>query len=63
MNANQIVMERLQELPESMTLEEMVDELDILVSIHRGLDDVEAGRVTPHEDVVQMVNSWTFGLP
>jgi antitoxin YefM len=33
--------------------EALIEELDLLRAIHRGLKDVEEGRVVPHEQVVE----------
>ncbi len=34
------------------SLLERVDEIDLLKEIYRGLADVEAGRITPHEEAM-----------
>ena len=58
MTGKQIALERVQELPDTMSLDEIVEELAVLSEIHKGIDDLEAGRVVPHEEVKRMVASW-----
>ena len=41
----------LRRMPESVTLEEICEELAILAGIRRGEADADAGRVVSHEEV------------
>ena len=39
-------------LPETVTIEEAIEELRVLDAVLQGLADVEAGHLIPHEQVV-----------
>jgi predicted transcriptional regulator len=58
MTAKEIVIERTRELPDDATLEDIVEELQILAAIRQGQADVEAGRVVSHEQACQRMESW-----
>ena len=59
MTDKQIAVEALGRLPEAASLAEIVEELRIVVAIRQGQADVAAGRVRPHEEVEQLLASWT----
>jgi len=48
----------IQEQPDDMTAEEIINELAFNQMIQRGLKDVEAGRLIPHEQIVKEIQSW-----
>jgi predicted transcriptional regulator len=48
----QRVLGALEQLPPEATLEDLIENLLFQAKIDRGLADVAAGRVTPHEEVV-----------
>ena len=54
------VIATLRELPESVSLEEISEEIAILAAIRRGKAAADAGQVTvtPHEEVRQNLSSW-----
>jgi predicted transcriptional regulator len=47
-----------QELAENATLEDAIDYLLYLQGIEEGLEDQRAGRMVPHEEIVEMIKSW-----
>lgn len=49
--AKQKILETVNQLPPDVTMEEAIERLIFLAKIERGLDDAEAGRVVPHEEV------------
>jgi predicted transcriptional regulator len=55
----QIALSALQRMPESVTLDEISEELAILAAIRRGEADADAGRILTHEEVKQRSASWT----
>jgi predicted transcriptional regulator len=58
MTDKELVITTLKKLPEEILLEEILEEIQILVAIQRGEQAADAGRVTPHEEVKEMIVSW-----
>ena len=54
-----LIIETLRSLPETLTLDEISEEVALLAAIRQGAEAAEAGRVIPHEEVRRMVASWT----
>ena len=54
-----IALEALQRMPNSVTLEDICEELAILAAIRRGEADAAAGRVVSHEEVKRRSAEWT----
>jgi predicted transcriptional regulator len=46
------------ELAEDATVEDAIDYLLYLQGIEEGLRDERAGRMVPHEEIVEMIKSW-----
>lgn len=58
MTQKQMVLDAINQLPETVTIEEIVDELAMLAAIERGIADADAGRTIRHEDVMNLVATW-----
>ena len=58
MTDKQAVLDALQRLPESATLDEITEELRILAAIRRGRGDLADGRVKTHEQAEKLLESW-----
>ncbi len=58
MTAKEIVIERTRELPDEATLDEIVEELQILAAIQKGQEDIAAGRFITHEEMKRQMKSW-----
>lgn len=54
----QTVLEMVQRLPDDASLEDIQYHLFVLQKIERGLDDVEAGRVVPQEEMEKRLQKW-----
>jgi predicted transcriptional regulator len=59
MTAKELVINTLKKLPEETSIEEILEEIEILAAIQQGEDAADAGRVISHEEVKNMVSSWT----
>jgi hypothetical protein len=57
-NAKQEVLKLLKTLPEEASLEDIQYHLYVLQCIGRGLEDVEAGRTLPQEEVERRMARW-----
>ena len=49
-----------QELPVSATPSDVQERIRFLAAIDRGLDDIKAGRVVPHQDVKDSLQQWLY---
>jgi predicted transcriptional regulator len=45
-------------LADDATLEDAIDYLLYLQGIEEGLEDERAGRMVPHDEIVEMIKSW-----
>ena len=59
MTDKQMVLDAVNKLPEQATFEQIRDELDIIAGIKRGLAASEAGEVKTHQEVKEIISSWT----
>lgn len=55
----QLATEALSRMPETATLAEISERLAILAGIHRGQQDVDAGRVVTQEEAKRRSAAWT----
>ena len=58
MTDKQAVLDAVQRLPETASLEEITEELRIMASIRRGRTDVAAGRTKTQEEAERLLESW-----
>lgn len=48
----------IQELPDSVSWEDIEERIRFLAAIDKGLEDIKTGRVIPHEDVKASLDQW-----
>jgi predicted transcriptional regulator len=58
MSDKQPIMEAIRSLPDEATSERILEEVALLTALRRGLRDLNAGRVVPHEEVKRRVKQW-----
>ena len=59
MSDRELVLDAVQELPDDLTIRQIVDELLLLDAVKERLAKSERGVPgIPHEDVVKMLDSW-----
>ena len=58
MSDKQTVLEVINRMPDSISLDQIHDELALMKSLREGLADSEAGRVISHEEVKKRFSSW-----
>jgi predicted transcriptional regulator len=51
MTDKDLVIDALRKLPEEISIEQILEEIQILAAIRRGEQAADAGKVIPHEDV------------
>jgi predicted transcriptional regulator len=59
MSDKQRVLDALQRMSETATLEEISEQIAILAAIRRGEEAADAGRLTSHEVVKKRSAAWT----
>jgi predicted transcriptional regulator len=59
MSDRQLILEAVEQMPESASIVEIMDELALLTTVKERLAQVENGqRGVPHEEVVKMLDQW-----
>lgn len=58
MSDKQTVIEAVSRMPDTLTLDEIRAELDLLAKLREAEADIEAGRVIPHEEVKRQYREW-----
>lgn len=48
----------VQQLPDDATWADVVDRMQMLAAIDVGIQDIDAGRVVPHEEVKKRLHEW-----
>jgi hypothetical protein len=49
----------LENLPESFSIDELIDQLIFIEKVEEGLQQSEEGKVVSNEDVQRMINKWS----
>lgn len=60
MSDKQLVIDAVQRMSETATLEEISEGVAILAAIRRGEAAADAGRVVPHDEVRRRSEAWTL---
>lgn len=58
MTNKETAIKMIQELPDSVSWEDIEEQIRFLAAIDKGLEDIKAGRTIPHEDVKTSLNQW-----
>ena len=59
MSDRQLILDAVQEMPETSSFQQIVDELRLLDEVKKRLAKSERGeRGVPHEEAVKMLDSW-----
>jgi predicted transcriptional regulator len=58
MTDKQEVIEALNAMPETVSLDEIIEALRIMVAVRRGRADIAAGRTKTQDEVKRLVESW-----
>jgi len=48
----------IQDMPDSVSWEDIEEHIRFLAAIDKGLEDIRTGRVVPHEDVKTSLGNW-----
>jgi hypothetical protein len=62
MSGKELVLEWIREIPDSWSVESVIDALAIRAELRLAQDDIDAGRVFSHEQMKQEVAAWNTAL-
>jgi predicted transcriptional regulator len=58
MTQKQLVLNAINELPDDAPLSEIVERIEFLAAVQRGLDQLDQGAGIPHDEVKRQLASW-----
>ncbi len=58
MTSKDLAIKTIQDLPDSATWEDIEERVRFLAAIDKGLADIKAGKVIPHEEVKESLREW-----
>ncbi len=58
MSVKEAVLNAVREMPEEVSFDELLEQLEILAAIRRADEDIAAGRVYSQEEIEQEVETW-----
>ena len=53
------IIEGLKNMPDEVTIDELIDHFIFIEKVKKGLKSADQGRLTPHEEVIKMVDKWS----
>ena len=53
------VIKSIQDLPDSFTIDELIDRLIFIEKLEQGLQQSAEGKVIPHEEVKKIIEKWS----
>lgn len=58
MTQKQLVLEAIKGMPDDAPLSEIVERIEFLAAVQKGLDQLDRGEGIPHEEVKRQLASW-----
>jgi predicted transcriptional regulator len=58
MTMKEVALKTIEELPESASWEEIEETVRFVAAIEKGFEQIDKGRVIPHEQVKKNLESW-----
>lgn len=58
MTTKEMVIEAVKGLPENAEIEDAMERLLLLAKIERGIEQADAGKTIPHQEVRQRMSKW-----
>lgn len=58
MTQKELVLEAIQDLPDGASLREIVERIEFLAAVQKGLDQLDRGESIPHEQVKRELATW-----
>jgi predicted transcriptional regulator len=54
----QLALQAIRQAPDEATLHEMIERIEIMAAIEKGIKAADEGRLIPHEEVKRRVKQW-----
>jgi predicted transcriptional regulator len=48
----------MKQIPDDLTVDEALEQLQLLYDVHQGLQETERGETVPHEKAKKMIEKW-----
>ncbi len=58
MTAKEEILELMKQVPDGLTVDEALEQLQLLYDVHKGLQEAERGETVPHEEAKQLIEKW-----
>jgi predicted transcriptional regulator len=58
MTQKEFVLDAISELPDGASLHEIVERIEFLAAIQKGIDQLDRGEGIPHEEVKRQLATW-----
>ena len=58
MSTKELALQTIQELPDTVSWEEIEERIHFLAAIERGREEIRSGKVIPHETVKESLQEW-----
>ena len=58
MTAKDEILELMKHIPDNLTVDEVLEQLQLLYDVHEGLEDAERGETVLHEEARRMLDEW-----
>lgn len=58
MTEKELVLDTIKELPDSISMDAIVERLNFLAAVQRGIDELDAGEGIPHAEVRRQLATW-----
>ena len=58
MTAKDEILALMKQIPDGLTVDEALEQLQLLYDVHKGLEESERGETIPHEEAKQMIDEW-----
>ena len=58
MTAKEEILELMEQIPDDLTVDQVLEQLQLLYDVQKGLQEAERGETVSHEEAKQMINKW-----
>jgi len=58
MTQKQLALEAIEKMPDDVPLSEIVERVEFLAAIQKGLDQLDRGEGIPHDEIKRQLASW-----
>ena len=58
MSDKQLALDAINTLPDAVTIQEILDRIEFLAAVQKGLDEIDRGETVPHAEVKRQLAQW-----